>query len=145
MTTDQLREKAIERAWIESVGIEVYESIKGNIETWGYLTIRKSLNAPDWTPDWYNEKLMPYNPGLGVMGIIPKSLECIHTNHGWTRIEPDGSNLPSDKEVLYLVFNISADTNIDTSKYTSDFVKYYFEHNAITHFKPVEPIHPPIY
>lgn len=72
----------------------------------------------------------------------PKSLKGLEDNNGWIRIEPDGSNLPEQKEWMYQVISKKAGyclapfvngTPVSTPEY---WLKHF------THWKPIEKSEP---
>lgn len=139
MTNSEARLEAIRKAW-GKYWDEVKDSVIG-MNTGG---------------GWADNETIHYNEDLGCDSknfefcrclYRPKSLSGIEDNHGWTRIEPDGSNLP-DKSGDYRFF--------DMKTYFFKPVVVWFKGNFdrgcnlsfarnYTHFKPIEEDKPPIY
>lgn len=72
----------------------------------------------------------------------PKSLNGIENNNGWTRLEPDGSNLPN--EIIKLVFiNTFGKNEIITFTNDRQCLRYYS--TRYTHFKVFKPELKPLY
>lgn len=95
------------------------------------------------------------NPTQTAMGVDPMKCDAKHefwrpielkgleTNNGWTRIEPDGSNLPkTNSEVWYEVFPYPWPNEEGGSRYTAEGLEMYWVPMKITHFKEYkEPIY----
>lgn len=77
----------------------------------------------------------------------PSSLRELDDNRGWTRIEPDGSNLPTDDTLKYKTgfFASTGKFIFMDHPHTIEQVKYDFEENGNTHYKPIIEDKPPIY
>lgn len=92
-----------------------------------------------------NKGLPMYIFGNGM--AVPRSFQDKYTeiinNNGWTRIEPDGSNLPYDNglyKVFFPTYNIIKLAGIMLKSVWED-----PEEITPTHFKPIEEDKPPIW
>lgn len=82
---------------------------------------------------------------------IPIPLKGIYDNNGWTRIEPDCSNLPETSgQYLWLRFNrkiqeqyFVSENEIDPATWEAQ--KTAFTNREFTHYRPVIEIPKPIY
>lgn len=74
----------------------------------------------------------------------PKSLDRFEDNNGWTRIDPDGSNLPKDEAVKYRCAHF-IDGIVTYTDFMCENVKINFYRKVITHYKPIEQELLPIY
>lgn len=71
----------------------------------------------------------------------PKSLIGIEDNNGWTRIEPDGSNLPTDDLVKYKCYH-KTNGIINYTDFMCENVRVNFFKKVITHYKVKEELKP---
>lgn len=87
MTNQELKQKAIEKAWIECVGLDHYNEIKQTVDSDGvYFTNNKFIG------DHY-EIVIEFDNGKGIR---PKSLSGIEDNNGWEINEPDETEFEND-------------------------------------------------
>jgi hypothetical protein len=94
------------------------------------------------TPNYYKS---PTPQRLGFAGVIeekcefwrPIELKGIENNNGWIRIEPDGSNLPSDGTYKWL-FESGNSSIFDYKKGDTLSIK-------LTHYRPIEIELKPVY
>lgn len=78
--------------------------------------------------------------------LIPKSLQGIEDNNGWTRIKNENSiTLPEYKKGdLYEVYNIETESSYPC-RFTAKEVKQQFDYKHITHYRLMERTKFPIY
>jgi len=144
MRNAQLKQKAIQKAIQEAYG-EHWETVKDFVNADGWIRDRDVDLISD-TPmqfsthdnAWYDTRR-------------PLSLKGIESNMGWTRIEPDGSNLPAKSGKYHVVFK-SGNTDIATY---NDFYNKWMVTGAhylsstgdvnITHYRPIIEVPKPVY
>jgi len=146
MPNQQLKQKAIQEAYGE-----YYPSLQANINNDGYcmmyddksVKLTPNFNELGFTKDYTENNIDSGVFPDGSLQWRPKSLGAIDNNNGWTRIEPDESNLPAT-EAMYKV--------IDDSGYVRDFQWYdnepvheLWKEYGITHYRPVTELPKPIY
>lgn len=136
MKNEEAKREAIKKAWGETIypimeaimkreGDNWYGGFKRHGEVYGNFVpelLKQHINSDriDNLNGWYK----------------PKELKGIEDNNGWTRIEPDGSNLPkTNSEVWY-------ETYPNHYLYTSEGLEQQFEGGEISHFKPRKPTRP---
>lgn len=147
MTNEQAKQEAIRKAWsdlghpLDDKLLSLAVKNSGWI-FWNYVS-------------FYNkdESVLPngYQESDDRVTIRPKSLSGFHNNNKWTRIEPDGSNLPETSSKKFKVFYNGSFGHI--KKVPVDFEKSYstvelgplFKEGRITHYKPIDEDKPPIY
>lgn len=135
-TNAEAKQEAIKAAW-ESLGID-FKSIQDNLDENGW-----HLGDVDLLNDDVYNKCDHYSKSLGKMCERPKSLRGMENNAGWTRIEPDGSNLPErsfTKGWKVCNFNTGEITRVN-----SNGVRYYFKKGIATHYKPIQEEPKPLY
>lgn len=139
MTNEQAKQEAIKKAY-ERIGyIELFE-LANNV---GWVTVKSGqYDIPIFERlNVNNEKVF----------IRPKSLTGFSDNNGWIRIEPDGSNLPTDDGNLnhsYSVFDIKNSDEEDMTylmKTHANGVIQLFKQDRITHYKPIKEEPKPVY
>lgn len=130
MTNEQAKKEAIKKAYREY---------------WSLL--KDYINENGWC--WNNSftKILPVaKKGMdNATYWKPCSIINIENNNGWTRIEPDGSNLPESGS--YNFYNINNQKDDGENRYIFDnkpltrenFTKWF------THYKPIEKELLPIY
>lgn len=72
-----------------------------------------------------------------------KLLNGIENNNGWTRIEPDGSNLPERSAII--MWTIWLINELTTLNVNSNGVRSYFKSGRTKHYKPIIEEPKPIY
>lgn len=143
MTNEEAKQEAIKKAW----GI-LYEPFKNReaIDKDGYVSWGQYLvqDIPEHPSD------LGFDPANGVQWNgtwwRPIALAGLHDNNGWTRIEPDGSNLPVDDR-WYKVGILTEKVEwfpCDGAK-KADFVKAEFKYGITTHYKPIIEEPKPLY
>lgn len=131
MKNEEAKQRAIRRAYYDA----------------GYKELLP-LNVNGWIkvkPTQYLDNLFErLKINKEIHSIRLKSLKKLDTNNGWTRIEPDGSNLPTDNTIYYKCGKMFED-----GEFIIDEMFIYkhkdIDKNKYTHFKPVEQDLPPIY
>jgi hypothetical protein len=127
------------------------EAIKKAYEKWNPKTfsiIGKVLNTDGFFHDDYINDFVSTSEcdqktiGLGNLLHRPKSLASLESNNGWTRIEPDGSNLPTE-EIEYRV--LVEGQYLNNCYFNLKYNQFYDFPNRITHYKPIEKELLPIY
>lgn len=98
----------------------------------------KSLDGVDYLQAEDHEK---YNSHFRPKELS-KIIADIETNNGWTRIEPDGSNLPDKATTLRF---ITRGGNIENCFFTNDRQCLNYYSRLFTHYKPIEKELLPIY
>lgn len=126
MTNEEAKQEAIKKAYGSS-----YEAFTPDKSGWGRAIGTIDLDRYDVEQNGYLDYYRP------------KELQGIDDNNGWTRIEPDGSNMPTingDYKV------ISSDQDVDCSgSYDLNGLKEYLKKHSITHYKPLKEEPKPIY
>lgn len=146
MTNEEAKQQAIKEAWGDKFSL-----VKGNLDSSGFFEIY-SYNPftetlyIDIRKEWNNypeEGFYSVNHNAGNTILIrPKSIRMIENNNGWTRLEPDGSNLPN--EIIKLVFiNTFGKNEIITFTNDRQCLRYYS--TRYTHFKVFKPELKPLY
>lgn len=132
MTNEQAKQEAIKKAYGEH-----WDIVNSFVDKNGWMfTI-------DFPTKNNNIKLEFHSNGYSLR---PKSLANIEDNNGWIRIEPDGSNLPSESG-HYKSYSIDDDVggihfyDTELKQWFSGLIKI----QGITHYKPIEPELQPIY
>jgi len=136
LTNVQLKQKAIQKAY-EAFGID-WETIKNNIDENGKTTYDVYLKM-----SIKQQKKCELVGGLWHM-ILPKSLIGLNHNNGWTRIEPDGSNLPISKGYCK-IGDLRGTEWVEGGEYDAEDVKKLFKSGFCTHYHPVVELLKPIY
>jgi len=132
MTNHQLKQKAIQEAYGEH-----WEQVRLRVNENGWYSLPNGKKSESFCDFLGNCDMR------AAAEFRPKSLTFLEANNGWTRIEPDGSNLPAT-EAMYKV--------IDDSGYVRDFQWYdnepaheLWKEYGITHYRPVTELPKPIY
>lgn len=151
MKNEEAKQEAIKNAWKDLyIEFNNRECIDSNgYVNWGNYFIQDVEEHPSdfgFDPDkdieWNGTKWRPV------------TLSGLHDNNGWTRIEPDGSNLPNEsldcKMIVSGIKDIKTgwfDTFLSKEKpaflYKED--GQIWEYKYVTHYKAIEPELKPIY
>ena len=138
MTNEQAKQEAIKKAYGEH-----WEKLKECIDIDGNCImfdrnnkqISPNFNELGFEKDYVlNNINHGYNSELGVHQWCPKSISDIENNNGWIRIEPDGSNLPTEKNDYRVILKSGNITNL----YFDPKEDLSFKPFA-THYKPIIP------
>lgn len=139
MTNEQAKQEAIKKAYGE-----YYEPNFHHINENGLIHYISEPNLIGLKI--YGDKF--HSNGFG--SFVLKELWDIENNNGWTRIEPDGSNLPAIKADCEWINMNSSTQNIhrfrrfefddlETEKEKQELIEDF------THYKPIAPPRKPIY
>ncbi|SMC45958.1 hypothetical protein [Pedobacter africanus] len=139
-TNDQAKQEAIKAAYGK-----YYDELKPYIGPDGWI------NGGDKLYSDYCRKFedIDFSNPFGNQSWRPIELTNLESNNGWTRIEPDGSNLPACGR--FKVCNIDKLDLSEESKlilaqtFSADAVCEYFKYKVITHYKPIVEEPKPIY
>lgn len=126
MTNEQAKLEAIKKAW----GGENWSILSNRIDKKGWCHV-------DFIHDPVSSKDCEFRNQL----FRPKSLQGIEENNGWTRIEPDGSNLPVEDGTYRWVDKAGEIVN---NYYRND-PQYKSYGDYYTHYKLIIPEPKPIY
>jgi len=147
MTNKEAKEKAIREAWGEETFLKInsfMDTVK-TTEPWAYYHWKKS--------GWLKKGLLPiklrYIESMESLNwfdhcLIPSDILFLDTNNGWTRIEPDGSNLPeiNNSDTYYKVCFKEDDGSFkinDRHQYNAFQLDEMFRDGEyFTHYKPIE-------
>lgn len=150
MTNEEAKQEAIKKA---------YGDLWPIVEEFTYVDSARchtSFYKPDQTIFDFRELPKEQKKGFIFYGqnghVLPKSIEGIENNNGWIRIEPDGSNLPTDGK-FYKVFAKEYSVGRicdDPVRYDKEFGFWRFKSGfmidaTVTHYKPITPELPPVY
>lgn len=138
MTNQEAKEQAIKEAYQK---LEHWPYIDSNPKAKEQCLTNSGRVFKSYLPA--SVDLSEYDIMYGGMVVVPKSIRHIDDNHSWTRIEPDGSNLPTDSTVKYKIGSMYFDGIFDQDSgiYSHDVVK----HTGCTHYKPIKEEPKPIY
>lgn len=140
MTNAEAKREAIREAWGDHYEkLQAKEAIDQNgYVNWGYHFMKDVKQHPSE---------LGFDPENGVTwyGTLwrPVKLSGLHNNNGWTRIEPDGSNLPQSG--MFVVYPNKANSGGDIGTFTSAGVGLLFREYGVTHYRPFVEIPNPIY
>lgn len=145
MTNQEAKHKAIQEAYGE-----YYNKLKPYIDKYGWITqthssIHYGLNEKaKEVSKIIDESQIEFAYVNGY--LIPKSIMNIGSNSGWIRIEPDGSNLPTDEYKKYIAGKLENKVfKKCTSALEAGELSEYHTSMQVTHYRPVEEIPNPIY
>jgi len=143
MKNQQRKQKAIQEAWVKLLNPDTFELLTLNDEGYSNWHCRRHIKNVLW--DELYSKLGPVKGKRRDTGndmlYRPKSLSGIDTNNGWTRIEPDGSNLPA--EGAKYIWTDMTGRNIEREYDKKWDAKTWA--NVYTHYRPVTELPKPIY
>lgn len=137
MTNEQSRQEAIQIAYRSN------NLSRLNIDGWQVVeyTGYRTLSDNGYEQYGFDSKDIDITfTGSGTYNWRPKSLRNIETNNGWTRIEPDGSNLPTDDVEYKFIHN---DGNLGECNLGG--IRALFKDMKITHYKQIKEEPKPIY
>lgn len=148
LTNEQAKREANEMAWGEHWPMAetwVYPFDDGEGEIFFKDLYENGVLQMNFVP-LPLRKVLYFDMFENLNGIVwPKSLANLRTNNGWTRIEPDGSNLPTSG--VYRVWY--GDNNYcDACLYVNHTRQQWIYENLEifpTHYKPIDKELPPIY
>lgn len=126
------QQDVIQEKWIQAVGKVLYNEIKETIDSYGWLSGKKTKEIPI-------QQLFMFDGRFNNKELRPKTLKEIDDNRGWSKPKEDG--LPkASGDYIFLAPNKSQHTfhlklplsKIDEKHYLEDF----------THYKPqkAEPL-----
>ncbi len=133
-TNEEAKQEAIKAAYGKH-----YEVLKGYIDKDGWLNTSHINEYELFEVDSYHFL------GDHSNDIRLNELKGINDNNGWIRIEPDGSNLPTDNSIQYKVWFKTGKTNISYFPYPLHEVQADWEGGFISHYKPIKEEPKPIY
>lgn len=134
-TSEQLKEQAIVNAYGDNYGEMVDEN--------GWATYYSKFKERGGIEPFGEYDVIPLD--LYTKKWRPLSLRGIENNNGWIRIEPDGSNLPTEHDE-YNVFDAGHITRASYFVLDKLFVsKDYETLKSATHYKPIEELKKPIF
>ncbi len=127
MTNKEAKQEAIKKAYGN-----FYDPNKDLIHSDGTVTefIGSKMEEKGLIMDYFNQR------------ATPQSLQGIKDNNGWIRIEPDGSNLPTDSSKMYKSI-INGEVN--NNNLNTGWIRSGWEMGHITHYKPITAELKPIY
>jgi len=145
LSNEQAKQEAIKSLWIEKIGEKEYNRIAPLINQYGYCTDSEIDEISLFKIDVLNQHvfdIVDYHNYETSNDFAPKGMNDVNLNNGWTRIEPDGSNLPTDDR-RYKTGTLCLDGTFMTWEQV-------FKGNAVrlsgsTHYKPIEKELLPIY
>jgi len=140
MTNQQLKQKAIQEAWRKAIGEQKYKYIEKHIDSGGFAN---NVNLQLSNESIEASKFQRHANKRGFIRL--ESLTGIDNNNGWTRIEPDGSNLPVEGRLKSgRLYEDGKFEEID-AVYNHIEVLNAFHLALITHYRPVTELPKPIY
>lgn len=125
MTNQEAKQEAIKKAWDKN-----YDLVKDRLYGGWYDA---EINEK---PLLFGYKMEDVEHSTSSYMFRPISLNGIHDNNGWIRIEPDGSNLPIKSNGLYHTgfFEVNGKFKIFDNVVSHDTVIEYFRSGVITHY-----------
>jgi len=136
MTNQQRKQKAIQEAYGEH-----WEQVRLRVNENGWYSLPNGKKSESFCDFLGNCDMR------AAADFRPKSLSGIDTNNGWTRIEPDGSNLPVEggKFKVGMKFYDSDIFIEEDAIYNHIEVLNAYSIGLITHYRPVTELPKPIY
>lgn len=139
MTNEEAKREAILSRWIEC-GYSSEISNQIDVDGWKKVKFRE---LPSTKNGLFETKEDLRDGGLPTFYFRPQSIRPIETNNGWTRIEPDGSNLPTTGSYYFLNMDNHKDDCKNMYQYDSlrkdQFARWF------THFRAIPEIPKAIY
>lgn len=144
MRNEQAKQEAIKKAYGHN-----YKLCNPDENGWIYHKVishgRETLNHPHNFGYTDNTAIIETdsdhsNPGNYRWRL--RKISFIENNNGWIRIEPDGSNLPTDSNAQYKVCRKEI---IHKTTYNLRELLDLHEEYELTHYKPITPELKPIY
>lgn len=147
MTNEQAKQEAIKKAYGEH-----WDKVSEFCDSDGWITNKWVAHGVSVGIDYEDagfsfEKISckQFNSSDNTWRL--KSIYSILNNNGWIRIEPDGSNLPTDGKELYKVGKLYEDGYFrpHPNPVSLHILKTRFETGVINEYKPITPELPPVY
>lgn len=149
-TSEQLKNEAIRKAWIAEIGEEAFELLHSQIRHEdGGLSVIGEFDLIKQTREILGEKLQETDKfKFDGRNLYLVALSGIENNNGWTRIEPDGSNLPIEygeyecvlkwinQPMRRLFFRCGGSDDAENTKYWLE---------TVSHYRPIEVFKKPIF
>jgi len=148
-TYDELKAEKIKAAWIAEIGKDAFELLQVQINYQdGGLIVIGEFDLLKQTREILGDKLQETDKfKFDGRNLHLVSLSGIENNHGWTRIEADGSNCPKseDENDRYELGMFDSGIWRRCIDDVEDFeVIEYYRDCGFTHYKPIEKSLPPL-
>jgi len=141
----EAKEKVIAEKWIEAVGAERYENMKGLITPNGYYKSSKKMELGDYFDYdfyWPNTIGVPYR----VFLCRPNTLSGIENNRNWIRVKSEKDIPTSSKLYKSGYLNPENGEWIEhRTKDTTEQLKTAYWAKCITHIKEITVDLPPLF
>jgi len=140
MTNEEQKQAAIKKAYGED-----YDRLREFINCDGVFIGETGLISDELFDAWQFVGVTPrINSDRKTSGSRPRVLIGTSNNNGWTRIEPDGSNLPVEGGYYKIGMFLDEKWN-EGSEHIHYEVKRLFNTGFCTHYRPVTELPKPIY